>query len=418
MKCFALVLASVLVTGAAALPDVGKAQSVSLSSAGQDQGPVKSAGGGMPVQPGSEVSRIGGGGNEYCVPDSAAEQTYVRIRRAVVDPKEASDSYGRRLGRRFVVFEITVENNNPSFQYILHDVSVDLSCLQPPEPTKSLSSRTVVTCPSGHASNDPKWVFSGQDLIMLRGVPEKGSDYDPRNLFLHVAQGTGAVAGGVTGLTTAGIQDLYGGTTAAFNGPVLSAFGNLLFPDHTATQLNRLSDSAFTANTVVAKQSAKTFAIFVPEGPLMTRSEQRKYWKEPVSLFNEEPNLDFRGAEVCVDGAFISEIPATTLLSVSYDDPKNVQTGQEAAITLQGTNLSSTDTIVDVFGSTFPVSDTDAGGKTGHAKVKVSADWTKDKAVPVSVESKSTGQKTPPVSLTLTVPGAAPPTPAPANGSH
>jgi len=216
----------------------------------------------------SPLSVPGGGTkNAYCTPDSAAESTYIVVRRALVDPKEASDSYGRRLGRRFIVFEVTVENKNPSLQYLLHDVSVDLS--------------SVYNAPAG-----TYWyAFSSQDLIMLRGVPEKGADYDPRNLILHTMQGTGAVSGGVTGLTSAAIQDLYGGVTAAFNGPLLTAFSGI-FPDHSANQLNRLSDSVFTTNTVVAKQSAKTFAIFVPEGLFMTHSQQNAYWKEPFSVLN------------------------------------------------------------------------------------------------------------------------------------
>lgn len=323
--------------------------------------------------------------DSYCKYDSTAESTYIRVRRSVIDPKEASDSYGRRLGRRFIVFEVTVENDSPSLQYILHDVSVDLSRLH--------------HLPLG----TDQWAFSSQDLIMLRGVPEKGADYDPRNLILHSMQGTGAVAGGVTGLTSVAIQDLYGGVTAAFNGPVLSAFGGI-FPDHTATQLNRLSDSAFTANTVVAKQSAKTFAIFVPEGLFMTREEQDEYWNEPISVLGG--GLDFRKADVCVDGAFISEVPAITLTSVKYDDPTKATAGASVAIDLAGTNFSSSDTLVDlsIGGSPqnpVPVSSASADGKTASASISLPAGWTAQIAVTVGVESKSTGIKAPPLPLAL-----------------
>lgn len=336
----------------------------------------------------------GGAGNAYCSPDSAAESTYIRVRRALVDPKEASDSYGRRLGRRFIVFEVTVENENPSLQYLLHDVSVDLGPIY------------------GESAGTFWWEFSSQDLIMLRGVPEKGSDYDPRNLVLHAMQGTGAVAGGVTGLTSVAIQDLYGGVTAAFNGPVIAAFGGI-FPDHTATQLNRLSDSAFTANTVVAKQSAKTFAIFVPEGLFMTNSQQKAYWKEPfsfLSLPHGNGGIDFRKANVCVDGAFISEVPAVTLKSVKYDDPTKVTAGASATIDLTGTNFSTSDTLVDlsitdpqnaVSLTTVLLSSAAADGTTASASVSLPAYWTAQTAVTVGAESKSTGIKAPPLPLTI-----------------
>jgi hypothetical protein len=319
--------------------------------------------------------------NDYCRPENTAESTYIHVRRSVVDPKEASDSYGRRLGRRFLVFEVTVENTNPNLQYMLHDVSVDLSALH--------------NLPFGTYH----WSFSGQDLIMLRGVPEKGSDYDPRNLTLHIARGVGAVAGGVTGLTAVGIQDIYGGTVAAYNGPVLTSFLDI-FPDHTATQLNRLSDSAFTANTVVAKQSAKTFAIFVPEGLFMTHGEQKAYWKEPIQVF-DNPGLDFRKAEVCVDGAFISEVPTLTLASAAFDSPTDVKPGADAAITITGTNLAVGDTVVDLAGGSFPVKDVSEDGKTAHATVTMAKDWVPSVLPQLSIESKKTGFKTPPLTLNL-----------------
>lgn len=333
----------------------------------------------VPNTPGQEST------NSYCAPDSTAETTNIRVRRALLDPKEASDSYGRRLGRRFLVFEVTVENKSPSLQYLLHDVSVDLS---------RMNNAKVGTY---------WWAFSSQDLIMLRGVPEKGADYDPRNLTLHIMQGTGTVAGGVTGLTSSGIQALYGGVVAAFNGPVLSAYGGIL-PDHTATQLNRLSDSAFTANTVVAKQSAKTFAIFVPEGLFMSHSQQKAYWKEPTSVFSIK-GLDFRQADVCVDGAFISEVPAVTLASVTYDAPAAVKAGASVKIDLTGTNFSTSDTLVDLSiggtPSTVSLSSASSDGKTASANVSLPSNWTTGTAILVGVESKATGQKTVPLPLTV-----------------
>ncbi len=389
--------------------------------------------------------------NLYCQADNAAEKTYVRVRRSVVDPKEASDSYGRRLGRRFLVFEVTVENNNPSLQYLLHDVSVDLSKMH--------------HLPLGTY----RWAFSTQDLIMLRGVPEKGSDYDPRNLTYHVARGTGAVAGGVSGIVATGIQDIFAGSVAAFNGPLLTAFIDI-FPDHTATQLNRLSDSVFTANMVVAKQSAKTFAVFIPEDLFMTRDEQNLYWKEPIAVFNN-PSLDFRSADICVDGAFISEVAAISLASVTYDDPDSLKPGASAKLTVKGANMATGDTLVDVFGGSYPLSSVDgepgtsapatagsgnqsapviapaaqngiansgnttqsghslateakpntttgtgnaaqqpstsvmatgAAGTTGHLTVTLPPDWDFKINYGVSLESKRTGQKTAPVLLSST----------------
>ncbi len=57
---------------------------------------------------------------------------------------------------------------------------------------------------------------------MLRGVPEKGQDYDPRNMTLHILQGVGAVGAGISGLTP--FSDVMGPAMANFNGAFLQAF--------------------------------------------------------------------------------------------------------------------------------------------------------------------------------------------------
>jgi hypothetical protein len=206
-------------------------------------------------------------------------------------PKNASDDFGHRLGRRFIIYQVTISNDNKDFQFLLHDVTVDLSTLFGFEPGSYLYSGST------------------QELTLLRGIPEKGQDLDPRNLTLHILQGIGSVAGGVSGLTP--FSDVMGSSVAVFNGPFLQSFIGIA-PDHTGTQLNRLSDSAYIVNTVIEKQRAKTIAIFIPEATMLTKAQQNEYWEDPNFFLQTFP-LD--QADVCVDGAFITTIAPPTLTS-------------------------------------------------------------------------------------------------------
>jgi len=140
---------------------------------------------------------------------------------------------------------------------------------------------------------------------MLRGVPEKGQDYDPRNMTLHILQGVGAVGAGVSGLTA--FSDVMGSAMANFNGAFLQAFTGIA-PDHTATQLNRLSDKAFTSNTLIGKLQTKTFAIFIPEQFVMPKGDQKMYWKDPRT---ELSKLPFDQLNVCVDGILLVQAATT-----------------------------------------------------------------------------------------------------------
>ncbi len=140
---------------------------------------------------------------------------------------------------------------------------------------------------------------------MLRGVPEKGQDYDPRNITLHILQGVGAVGAGVSGLTA--FSDVMGSAMANFNGAFIQSFTGI-FPDHTATQLNRLSDMAFTSNTLVGKLQTKKFAIFIPEALVMPKDDEKNYWSDPRA---ELDTLPFDQLNVCVDGILLIQAATT-----------------------------------------------------------------------------------------------------------
>jgi len=209
-------------------------------------------------------------------------------------------------------------------------------------------------------------------LTLLRGIPEKGQDLDKRNLTLHVLQGIGSVAGAVSGLTS--FSDVMGSSVAVFNGPFLQAYVGLA-PDHTGTQLNRLSDSAYITNTLIDKQRAKTLAMFIPEATLLSREQQNKYWKEPHAFLEEILNLD--QADVCVDGAFITTVATPPTLTSATLTPKTPGTqlgpGAQATLTIQGTNLVGGDTQVVGLGPTVTL--TTATGTTGSVDLTLPADY-------------------------------------------
>jgi hypothetical protein len=172
---------------------------------------------------------------------------------------------------------------------------------------------------------------------MRRGVTEKGQDLDPRNLTLHVLQGIGSVAGGVSGLTD--FSDTMGSAVAVFNGAFLQAFVGIA-PDHTATQLNRLSDTAFSSNSVVDKLHAKVFAIFIPVSFFLNKNEQNRFWKDPKRFLASNP---FDQVDVCVDGALITEVAATPNPTLSPAPASDGTAVSAASVTITD---SATDSVI------------------------------------------------------------------------
>ena len=244
-------------------------------------------------------------GSAWGTPDACATGTagalaakgILFVHRSLVLPKQASDDFGYRLGKRFVVYQVSVTNAATDFQYSVSDIVVDLKPILTLLGVSLLQSDGVATPAAYQASS--------QDLSMLRGVTEKGQDYDPRNMTLHILQGIGSVSAAVSGLTA--FADVMGPAVANFNGAFLQAFTGIL-PDHTPTQLNRLSDKAFASSTLIGKLQTKTFAIFIPEQFVMPKADQKTYWKDPRTLLTKLP---FDQLNVCVDGILLVQAATT-----------------------------------------------------------------------------------------------------------
>src|ERR1700728_853218 len=283
----------------------------------------------------------------------------IRVHREILTAKTTADDFGYRLGHRFIVYQVTIENGSKDYQFMLQDVTVDFSQqLGAPRGTYTYSA-------------------SGQDLTLLRGVPEKGEDLDPRNQILHVLQGIGSVAGAVSGLTS--FADVMGPAVAVFNGSFLQGYSTIA-PDHTSTQLNRLSDSAFTANTVIDKQRAKSIAIFVPADEVLSTSDQKLFRNDPFEFLGiGGPDERLNQADICVDGTFIQAVTlaAPSLSSIAFGSGSSTAAGADAVIDLTGTNLVGGDTLLVVSG-TVPASApvvASSDGKSGTAQVHLPADF-------------------------------------------
>jgi hypothetical protein len=162
------------------------------------------------------------------------------------------------------VIQVTVSNKSKDYQYIIHDLSLNLTRI------------------FADGRFGDHYEMSSLDLTLLRGVAEKGQIYDKRNIIIRLLRASGTIAGGIVGVTDFGSS--YAPSVAAYNGPVISALSEA-FPDNTVTEMNRLNDSAYIANTVIAKEQSKVMAVFLPQEILLDKSQQKIFWDEPTSLW-------------------------------------------------------------------------------------------------------------------------------------
>ncbi len=264
----------------------------------------------------------------------------IRVYVSVMDPKTVSDVFGKRIAERFVAIQVTIANKNPEYQFLIHDVSLDLTKVFPENSSflpKKVSAAERELCQSRRQKSaqerercqqiadvdEYKYELSSLELSLLRGVAEKGQGQDKRNKILRIFEAVGTIAAGVLGVASFGPS--YAESVAFFNGPVTSAYRNA-FPDYTINQMNRLSDSAYKSNTLVPKQQAKVMVAFIPQNIFLSRDQQKLFWKDPTMLFTDpslgDKQVDFRRTEAVVRGDFIVELDnlPVSLVVVQFDE--------------------------------------------------------------------------------------------------
>lgn len=268
---------------------------------------------------------------------NAMNGDYIKVWRSIMAPKNVADSFGRRIATKYIAMQVTIANLNKDYQWLIQDASMDISRLIGLEndPARKCQPNLKLLLSAvgrerlrrGIAAFDDATRVTSAELTVLRGVAEKGQSLDPRNVTLRALTAAGVIAAGLAGVTDFGRSFAPG--VAAFNGPLLSAF-QVLFPDYTVNQLNRLNDSAFLANTVVGKQQAKVIVLFIPQSDLLTSAQQKQYYKDPESIYGCP---DLRLLEPNVDGNFIANItgaPMVTAVTIDSSEAAKFQTDKFA----------------------------------------------------------------------------------------
>ncbi len=223
----------------------------------------------------------------------------ITVSKSVMDPKNVSDIFGRRIAQRYIAVQLTIGNSSPDFQFLIQDVVMKVNSIYL-DPTLKPSSNYEPT---------------SEDKLLVRGVAEKGQLYDPSNFIYRTLKAVGSIAATVTGIATVG--PAYAPTVAMFSGPGLTSYRDV-FPDMTINQMNRLNDNGYTASTLVEKRSAKVLVAFLPQAILMDSKTRGKFKKDPLSIVHQ---IDFRNLEATVYGTFMLQVAEAGPSIKSIDIP-------------------------------------------------------------------------------------------------
>ncbi len=235
----------------------------------------------------------------------------VYVYRSVMDPQNVADVFGHRMGKRFVAVQVTVANTSKEYDFVIHDLSVDLKGVFKKWP-KNLEKLGI--------END----FSSEELSTLRGVAEKGRSLDPRNLTFNILRGASTVFAAFLGVPVGGVRGSWD-AVAALSTPVLTAY-DAMAPDHSVPQLERLDDAAYAANTVVTQGQSKVVVAFLPQRIFMSKDQRKQFWKDPTTL-SDKKGPDFRKLKIIVDGVHVANVaevpPLVTAMMFGSGEARN-----------------------------------------------------------------------------------------------
>jgi hypothetical protein len=169
--------------------------------------------------------------------------------------KETSDSFGRRVANDYIALQVTVRNLNTQSEFLIHDIQIAVDTgLNPVQFGRFQSAR---------------------DKLIVRNVAQRAQSEDARNIVINSLIAAGAIAGGASGAITQSMvtqtaRDL-ATAVAIFQGPFITGLVNI-FPDHTIENINHINDQTFSASstskTIVPIQGSVPLVTFLVEKPI------------------------------------------------------------------------------------------------------------------------------------------------------
>lgn len=240
----------------------------------------------------------------YATSKANRELGNIKVNVALVEPRTASDVFGRRIARRFIVFQVTIGNGNENFDYWVQDVLLRV-------PITLIGKKECPQCCSKDDSNYTE--ISSLEPSILRGVAERGRSEDRRNVLIRIATGIGNIATGLTGITQFGSS--YVPTVAAFNGPLLTSVENI-FPDHGINHVKNLN-TAGVANRIVPQSHSMIMFAFVPQTLFFSKKDSKGFWKDTYNYVDRIMQMSVR-----VIGNFVAEVDKVppTITTIAFEN--------------------------------------------------------------------------------------------------
>ena len=174
---------------------------------------------------------------------------------SILTYSEADTAFGYKIANHYIAVQIVVRNLNRDKAFVLHDAEFQVN-----------------SDPAGGFGR----FYSGRDKVIVRALSAAQSDFDPRAIVVHAAEGVGAILSATVPIFNVATLT---NASAVFNGAFVPGLDKY-WKDQTGNQLNLLNDVGFSSQqssqTTVPQLGTTMFVIFIPEKPF-----EEGWWTQP-----------------------------------------------------------------------------------------------------------------------------------------
>ena len=204
---------------------------------------------------------------------------------AVLLPAPVSKAlFGKAIANQYAVIELTISNKSHDAALIVTSILIDYSEWLMSGTAKALAAAGLPAT----AASPPRTLqaaaanqIASVEYRIVRGEALDAQAWTARNWAMRLLQFVGVIA---TGSDFAFKEIGIAKSIGAFTGQVIPA-AQVLWPDGTVAQLDRISDFGFRTNKVIPKEASDIVVAFFPLDRFITPGLKKLFLRSPAVFF-------------------------------------------------------------------------------------------------------------------------------------
>lgn len=222
----------------------------------------------------------------------------VRIQAVLLPHDSAKKVFGKEIANHYAIIQVIVDNQSEDSSFLLQSVFMDYSnwalsgMVAPTSDSEGNADCRVVRPPDASQVGNCPGEVASVEYRVIRGQLQDAAVWSGRNTVVRLAVFAGSVSTGLAGLKSKAAL----GYSSSYSGDFIPAL-QVLWPDPTIAQVNRVSDLGFQTNKVFPKGSADILYAFFPIERFLSPGLKH--------LFLNDPALFFSPAQLFFDTRFV-----------------------------------------------------------------------------------------------------------------